>query len=66
MIYTILADDTPIIVLEATGAEARELIRERWFLSELASVKASGRPLYAKGTTRLRTRPATEGSCSSS
>ena len=48
MIYTILADDTPIIVLEATGVEARELIRERWFISELAAAKVGGQALFKK------------------
>jgi hypothetical protein len=28
-IYTILADDKPIAALEASGPEARELLRER-------------------------------------
>jgi hypothetical protein len=59
LIYTILADDRPVAALEATGPEARELIRERWFLQELSALKVDGEPIY-KVETRLRTRPATE------
>lgn len=59
IIYTVLADDLPIIVLEATSAEARELLRESWFIHELSKSKVAGQPLYKTGT-RLRTRPATE------
>ena len=59
IIYTVLADDTPILVLEATGAEARELLRESWFKEELSAVNVGGQPLY-QASTRLRARPATE------
>jgi hypothetical protein len=59
IIYTILADDKPVVALEATGTEARELLRERWFIGELAALKVNGEPLYKSGT-RLRARPATE------
>lgn len=62
IIYTVLADDTPLLVLEATGAEARELLRERWFINELSEVKVGGQPLYKTGT-QLRARPATEEEC---
>jgi hypothetical protein len=59
IIYTVLADDVPVVVLEATSAEARELLRESWFVSELSEAKVGGQPLYKTGT-RLRARPATE------
>ena len=59
VIYTIWADDVPVAALEATGVEARELLKERWFLSELAALKVDGEPIYKSGT-RLRARPATE------
>lgn len=59
LIYTILADDKPVAALEASGPQARGLIKERWFLTELAALKVGGEPLY-KPMTRLRTRPATE------
>jgi hypothetical protein len=59
LIYTILADDKPVAALEASGPEARELLRERWFLHELSSLKVGGEPIY-KAETRLRARPATE------
>jgi hypothetical protein len=59
LIYTILADDAPVVVLEASGAEARELCKEKWFLEELSVMKIMGEPLYKPGV-RLRTRPATE------
>jgi hypothetical protein len=36
IIYTILADDKPVAALEASGTEARELLKERWFLQELS------------------------------
>jgi len=32
IIYTILADDKTVAALEASGTEARELLKERWFL----------------------------------
>ena len=60
LIYTILADDKPVAALEASGPEARELIREQWFLHELSALKVDGEPIYKAGTTRLRARPATE------
>ncbi len=59
LIYTILADDKPVAALEATGQEARELLKEQWFKDELAALKVDGEPLYKQGT-RLRARPATE------
>ena len=59
IIYTILADDRPIAAIEATGIEARQLLRERWFAEELASLKVGGEPIY-KSSTRLRTRASTE------
>ena len=59
IIYTILADDVPMAVLEATAAEARELLKEHWFLQELSTLKVDGEPIYKPGT-RLRARPATE------
>ena len=59
IIYTILADDKPVAALEANGTEARELLKERWFLQELSALKVDGEPIYKNGT-RLRARPATE------
>ena len=59
IIYTILADDKPVAALEATGTEARELLKERWFLQEWSALKVDGEPIYKTGT-RLRARPATE------
>ena len=59
IIYTILADDKPIAALEANATEARELLKERWFLQELTALKSNGEPIYKPGT-RLRARPATE------
>jgi len=59
MIYTILADDKPVAAIEASGYEARELLKEQWFLQELSTLKVEGEPIYKAGT-RLRARPATE------
>ena len=59
LIYTILADDKPVAALESSGSEARELLKERWFLQELTALKVDGEPIYKPGT-RLRARPATE------
>ena len=59
IIYTILADDQPVAAIEATGIEARELLREQWFLTELSELKVDGAPIY-NPATRLRVRPATE------
>jgi hypothetical protein len=59
LIYTILADDKPVVALEASGSEVRELLKGRWFLTELAALKVDGEPIY-KPLTRLRSRPATE------
>jgi hypothetical protein len=59
VIYTILADDKPIVALSANGREAAELCKEAWFLEELASLKSDGAPLYESGT-KLRARPAIE------
>ena len=46
IIYTILADDKPVAALEASGTEARELLKERWFLQELSALKVDGEPIY--------------------
>ena len=59
LIYTILADDKPVAALEASGPEARELLKERWFLHELSALKVDGEPICKEGT-RLRARQATE------
>jgi hypothetical protein len=59
LIYTILADDMPIAALEATGSDARELCKERWFIEELSQLKRMGKPLYQPGV-HLRARVATE------
>ena len=59
LIYTILADDKPVAALESSGSEARELLKERWFLQELSALKVDGEPIY-KAETRLRARPAAE------
>jgi hypothetical protein len=59
LIYTILADDVPILAIEATRTEARELCSEVWFLEELSLLKWKGEPLYKPGV-HLRARPATE------
>ena len=59
IIYTILADDKTVAALEASGTEARELLKERWFLQELSALKVDGEPIYKNGA-RLRARPATE------
>ena len=59
LIYTILADDQPIVAIEATGTEARELCKEDWFREELSLMKWKGEPLYNLGI-QLRARPATE------
>lgn len=59
LIYTILADDKPVAALEASGQEARELLKERWFLQELSALHVDDEPIYKAGT-RLRARPATE------
>jgi hypothetical protein len=59
LIYTILADDKPLAAIEASGYEARKLLKERWFLQELSGLKVDGEPIY-KPMTRLRVRPATE------
>ena len=59
LIYAILADDKPIAAIEASGPEARELLKEQWFLQELSALKVDGEPIYKAGT-RLRVRPATE------
>jgi hypothetical protein len=59
LIYTILADDKPVAALESSGPEARELLKERWFLQELTALKVDGEPIY-QPATRLRVRPATE------
>lgn len=59
LIYTVLADDKPVVALEASGPETRELVKEPWFLEELSALKADGAPIYKPGT-RLRARPAAE------
>ena len=59
LIYTISAEDKPIVVLEASGREAGELCKEEWFLSEMAELRSNGEPVCAPGS-RLRARPATE------
>ena len=59
LIYTILADDKPVAAIEASGYEAREIVKEHWFLQELSGLRVGGEPIY-KPLTRLRVRPATE------
>ena len=59
LIYTILADDRPVGVFEATAPEARELCREEWFLEDLSTRKVNGEAIYKPGTG-LRARPAVE------
>jgi hypothetical protein len=59
LIYTILADDKPVAAIEASAPEARELLKERWFLQELSALKVDGEPIYKPGI-RLRVRAATE------
>jgi hypothetical protein len=49
----------PVVAIEATGVEAREMLKERWLLKELSALKVDGEPLYKSGT-KLRARPATE------
>ena len=56
LIYTILANDPPIVAMEATGTEARELCKEEWFREELSLLKRKGEPLYNLGI-QLRARP---------
>jgi hypothetical protein len=59
LIYTILAGDKPIVAIEASGREAGELCKEKWFREELSALKSKGEPLYRTGV-RLRARPAVE------
>lgn len=59
LVYTILSGDEPIVAVEATGKEARQLCNESWFLDELSLLKSNGIPLYGPGI-RLRARAATE------
>ena len=42
LIYTILADDKPVAVLEASAGEARDLIKKRWLVAELTALKVDG------------------------
>ena len=48
LVYTILADGKPIVVLEASGREAAELCREEWFAPTCA-----GWPPTAKLSAKL-------------
>ncbi|WFU14386.1 hypothetical protein [Bradyrhizobium sp. CB3481] len=59
VIYTILADDKPIVALAASGREAGDLCKEEWFRAELSALKSNGEALYGTGV-RLRARPAVE------
>jgi hypothetical protein len=59
LIYTILADELPVVVFEATAPEARELCREEWLIEDLSARKVNGEPIHKRGT-RLRARPAVE------
>ena len=59
LIWTILVEDVPVAAVKASGPEARELCKEKWFLEELSLLKIKGEPLYKPGV-RLRARPATE------
>jgi hypothetical protein len=47
IIYTLLAADLPVAAIEATGVEARELLKDSEFLVELAAPKVDG-PIYSK------------------
>jgi hypothetical protein len=59
LIYTILIEDKPVIALEASGCEARQLCHEEWLLHELSRLKFDGEPLYTP-RLRIRARPSTE------
>ena len=45
LVYTILADGKPIVVLEASGQEAAELCREEWFRADLCRLASNGEAL---------------------
>jgi hypothetical protein len=59
IIYTILVDEMPLAAFEATATEARGLLKERWFFTELSELKVAVEPVFKSGA-RLRVRPATE------
>ena len=59
LIYTILANDRPVVALEARRYAARKLCKDGWFRNELSTMKFKGEPLVSPGS-RLRARPAVE------
>ena len=59
LVYTILADAKPIVVLEASGREAAELCREEWFRADLCRLTSNGEPL-CKIESKLQARPSAE------
>ena len=59
LIYTILADDRPIVAFEASGREAAELCKEKWFRAELSALNSNGGPICRTGS-KLQTRLAIE------
>ena len=59
LLYTILADGKPIVVLEASGREAAELCREEWLRADLCRLTSNGEPL-CKIKSKLQARPSAE------
>ena len=59
LIYTILADDRPIVAFEASGREAAGLCKEKWFRAELSALNSNGGPICRTGS-KLQTRLAIE------
>ena len=55
LIYTILAGDKPIVVLEASGRETGELCKEEWFRAELSALNSNGEPICGTGKLQART-----------
>jgi hypothetical protein len=58
-IFTIEIHGVPIVAFEASShAEARLLLKERWFIEDLRALKANGAAVW-NGTARIDIRPAT-------
>jgi hypothetical protein len=59
IVYVVLVDDRPVVAFKAVSqAEARELVRERWFRSDLRRRANEGVPLWSD-QAKIRVRAAT-------
>ncbi|ACL62124.1 hypothetical protein [Methylobacterium nodulans] len=58
--FTLEIDGTPIAVIRASEARARELLDVEGFKDDLRTMTSEGRPLWSGNAAQLKLRPSTE------